>query len=60
MSAGNHRGIFVHRRHDLHDLISDDENKIPLYIESPVKIGSINAYISGYKGLKYPVSSLMK
>lgn len=40
--------------------ISDDENKIPLYIESPVKVGSINAYISGYKGLKYPVTSLMK
>ena len=36
------------------------ENKIPLYIESPVKVGSINAYISGYKGLKYPVSGLMK
>ena len=40
--------------------ISDDENKIPLYIESPVKVGSINAYISGYKGLKYPVESLIK
>ena len=40
--------------------ISDDDNKSPLCIESPVKIGSINAYISGYKGLKYPVSSLMK
>lgn len=40
--------------------ISDDENKIPLYIESPVKIGSINAYISGYKGLKYPVKSKIK
>lgn len=40
--------------------ISDDENKIPLYIESPVRIGSINAYISGYKGLKYPVTSLVK
>ena len=40
--------------------ISDDRNKIPLYIESPVKIGSINAYISGYKGLKYPVESLVK
>ncbi|WP_295936052.1 DUF3108 domain-containing protein [uncultured Alistipes sp.] len=40
--------------------ISDDENKIPLYIESPVKVGSINAYISGYKGLKYPMTSLVK
>lgn len=40
--------------------ISDDENKIPLYIESPVRVGSINAYISGYKGLKYPLTSLIK
>lgn len=40
--------------------ISDDENKIPLYIESPVRIGSINAYISAYKGLKYPMTSLIK
>lgn len=40
--------------------ISDDQNKIPLYIESPVRVGSINAYISGYKGLKYPITSLVK
>ncbi len=40
--------------------VSDDDNKIPLYIESPVKIGSIQAYISGYKGLKYPVKSLIR
>lgn len=40
--------------------ISDDQNKIPLYIESPVRVGSIQAYISGYKGLKYPVKSLIK
>lgn len=40
--------------------ISDDENKIPLYIESPVRVGSINAYISGYKNLKYPLESLIK
>ena len=40
--------------------ISDDDNKIPLYIESPVRVGSINGYISGYKGLKYPLTSLVK
>lgn len=40
--------------------ISDDRNKIPLYIESPVRIGSIQAYLSGYKGLKYPLSSKIK
>ncbi|HIW66313.1 MAG TPA: DUF3108 domain-containing protein [Candidatus Alistipes intestinipullorum] len=40
--------------------ISDDRNKIPLYIESPVKIGSINAYITGFRGLKYPLESRIK
>ena len=40
--------------------ISDDENKIPLYIESPVRVGIINAYISGYQGHKYPLTSLIK
>lgn len=40
--------------------ISDDDNKIPLYIESPVRVGSINGYISGYKNLKYPLTSLIK
>lgn len=40
--------------------ISDDRNKIPLYIESPVRIGSIQAYISGYKGLKYPLESKLR
>ena len=40
--------------------ISDDENKIPLYLESPVRVGSIQAYISGYKGLRYPVTSLIR
>lgn len=40
--------------------ISDDENKIPLYIESPVRVGSIQAYISRYRGLKYPMKSKIR
>lgn len=40
--------------------ISDDRNKIPLYIESPVRVGSINAYISHFRGLKYPLDSRIK
>ena len=36
------------------------EYDIPLYIESPVRIGSVQAYISGYHGLKYPLSSKIK
>ena len=37
--------------------LSDDENKIPLHLESPIRVGSVNAYITGYKGLKYPLTS---
>ena len=40
--------------------ISDDLNKIPLYIESPIRVGSIQAYITAYKGLKYPLASKIK
>lgn len=35
--------------------ISDDLNKIPLYMESPIRVGSIRAYISSFDGLKYPL-----
>lgn len=40
--------------------LSDDENKIPLYLESPIRVGSVNAYISGFKGLKYPLTSRIR
>ncbi|HJA98849.1 MAG TPA: DUF3108 domain-containing protein [Candidatus Alistipes avicola] len=40
--------------------ISDDRNLIPLYIESPIRVGSIQAYISHYEGLKYPLDSKIK
>lgn len=35
--------------------ISDDNNKIPLLIESPVTVGSVKAVLSSYEGLKYPL-----
>ena len=35
--------------------ISDDRNKIPLYIKSPIRVGSINAYLSSFEGLRYPL-----
>lgn len=40
--------------------ISDDRNKIPLYIESPIKVGSVCAYLSSYEGLRYPLDSFIK
>ena len=34
---------------------SDDKNRIPLYLESPIRVGSVKGYLSSYKGLKYPL-----
>ncbi len=40
--------------------ISDDENKVPLWLESPIRVGSICAYLVEPKGLKYPLKSKVK
>lgn len=37
--------------------ISEDENKIPVMLESPIRVGSIRAYIREVDGLKYPMTS---
>ncbi|NND34692.1 MAG: DUF3108 domain-containing protein [Saprospiraceae bacterium] len=34
--------------------VSNDDNKIPLMIESPISVGSVKAVLSEYSGLKYP------
>ena len=44
---GDHMSIWV----------SDDRNKIPLMIESPVSVGSIKAVLKSHSGLKYPFES---
>jgi len=40
--------------------VSDDSNKIPVYIESPIRVGSIKAQLSSWKGLKYPFDGSLK
>ena len=39
--------------------ISDDKNRVPLRIESPISVGSIKVDMMGYKNLRYPLSSLV-
>ena len=34
--------------------ISDDDNKIPILIQSKIIVGSIKAELSGYRGLSHP------
>ena len=36
---------------------TDDDNKIPVLIESPVSVGSVKAVLSGYANLRYPMVS---
>ena len=40
--------------------ITDDRNKFPLMLESPVRVGRVRAYISGYEGLRYPLDCKVK
>lgn len=37
--------------------VSDDENRVPLLIESPVSVGSVKAILKDYKGLKNSFSA---
>ncbi len=40
--------------------ITNDDNKIPVMLASPVRVGEIRAYLRRYEGLKYPLSSKIK
>lgn len=40
--------------------ISDDQNKIPLLIESPLTIGTAKAVLIRHEGLRYPLESKIK
>jgi len=37
--------------------LTDDKNKMPLLIESPLSVGRVRAVLNSYKGLKSPVGS---
>lgn len=37
--------------------VSDDDNRLPLIIESPVSVGSVKVVLKEYSGLKHPFSS---
>ncbi|HEX8459925.1 MAG TPA: DUF3108 domain-containing protein [Segetibacter sp.] len=39
--------------------VSDDQNKLPLRIESPLVVGSVKVDLMSYQNLRYPLSSLV-
>lgn len=38
--------------------VSDDQNHIPLRVESPISVGSVKVDMMAYKNLRYPLNSL--
>ncbi len=40
--------------------VTDDGNKIPLRVETPLVVGSIKVDMMGYKNLRHPLTSLVK
>ncbi|MCL2412889.1 MAG: DUF3108 domain-containing protein [Bacteroidales bacterium] len=40
--------------------ISDDLNRIPLQIQSPIRVGSIRIRLTGHSGLKHPLTSRIR
>ncbi|MDR3180437.1 MAG: DUF3108 domain-containing protein [Prevotellaceae bacterium] len=47
-------------KNNLYIWISDDDNHIPLYIETPVIVGRVSARLGRYENLKYPLTSKIK
>jgi hypothetical protein len=39
--------------------VTDDQNKLPVRIESPIVVGSVKVDMMGYKNLRYPLTSLV-
>ena len=42
---------------EMHVYASDDRNRLPLLIESPVAVGSVKAILKSHKGLRYPLTA---
>jgi hypothetical protein len=39
--------------------VTDDPNRIPVRIESPITVGSVKVDLIGHRNLRYPLSSLI-
>lgn len=51
-------GQFFSGKEELHIWVSDDKNRIPLYFETPVKIGKVSGRLNKYANLKFPTEKL--
>jgi len=40
--------------------VSDDANRVPVRVNSPIQVGSIKVDLIGYSGLRYPFTALLR
>ncbi len=54
------QGTIFRGNEDVLIWVTDDDNKIPVYIEAKIIVGSVKAYLIEAKGLKNPMKALIK
>jgi hypothetical protein len=54
------QGTIFRGNEDVLIWVTDDENKIPVYIEAKIIVGSVKAYLKEAKGLRNPMKALIK
>lgn len=54
------QGTIFRGEEDVLIWVTDDANKIPVYIEAKIIVGTVKVYLKGTKGLKNPITSLVK
>ncbi|MCL1973198.1 MAG: DUF3108 domain-containing protein [Bacteroidetes bacterium] len=59
-SASLVAGVVFTGKEEMPIWISDDENCLPIWLESPTTVGKVSARISKYSGLKFPLTSKVK
>jgi hypothetical protein len=59
-SAQTVAGIVFDGKEDLRFWISDDKNRVPLFIESPVVVGRVTGRLGSYENLRFPLTSKIK
>lgn len=42
---------------DMEVWVTDDDNRVPVLVEAKILVGSVKALLTGYQGLKYPLTS---
>ncbi|MEW6469429.1 MAG: DUF3108 domain-containing protein [Bacteroidota bacterium] len=40
--------------------VTDDKNRLPLYVETPIVVGKIKVYLTKFSGLRHPFASKIK